>query len=97
MEIPGSEELDVIVVGAGNAATCAALSARENGAQVLMLEIAPEEHQNFAPVIAMCLLLPKALADLAFTCLVSLARPRGVEPLTPRSVVRDAALIPKSP
>ncbi len=34
---------DVIVVGAGNAATCAALSARENGASVLMLEIAPEE------------------------------------------------------
>ena len=32
MEIPGSEALDVIVVGAGNAATCAALSARENGA-----------------------------------------------------------------
>jgi tricarballylate dehydrogenase len=43
MEIPGSEDLDVIVVGAGNAATCAALSARENGARVLMLEIAPEE------------------------------------------------------
>src|SRR6266513_915800 len=37
------EDLDVIVVGAGNAATCAALSARENGARVAMLEIAPEE------------------------------------------------------
>ncbi len=36
------ENLDVIVVGAGNAATCAALSARENGARVAMLEIAPE-------------------------------------------------------
>src|SRR5215469_6734777 len=36
-------ERDIIVVGAGNAATCAALSARENGASVLMLEIAPEE------------------------------------------------------
>ena len=43
MEIAGSENLDVIVVGAGNAATCAALSAREAGARVLMLEIAPEE------------------------------------------------------
>src|SRR6516162_3131245 len=43
MESIGREELDVIVVGAGNAATCAALSARENGARVLMLEIAPEE------------------------------------------------------
>src|ERR1700732_4564944 len=36
-------ERDVIVVGAGNAATCAALSARENGASVLMLEIAPRD------------------------------------------------------
>ena len=36
-------QTDIIVVGAGNAATCAALSARENGASVLMLEIAPED------------------------------------------------------
>jgi tricarballylate dehydrogenase len=36
---------DVIVVGAGNAATCAALSAREHGARVLMLEIAPEDQR----------------------------------------------------
>ena len=43
MESIGREEFDVIVVGAGNAATCAALSAREHGARVLMLEIAPEE------------------------------------------------------
>src|SRR6202035_508466 len=40
MEIAGR---DVIVVGAGNAATCAALSAAENGASVLMLEIAPQD------------------------------------------------------
>ena len=43
MDIAGGEKFDVIVVGAGNAATCAALSAREDGARVLMLEIAPEE------------------------------------------------------
>src|SRR5262249_53524795 len=43
METIRREEIDVIVVGAGNAATCAALSARENDARVLMLEIAPEE------------------------------------------------------
>src|SRR6516162_37498 len=43
MDIAGGEQFDVIVVGAGNAATCAALSARDSGARVLMLEVAPEE------------------------------------------------------
>src|SRR5689334_9511851 len=37
------DEVDVIVVGAGNAAACAALSAAEQGASVLMVESAPEE------------------------------------------------------
>ena len=32
---------DVIVIGAGNAASCAALAARESGAKVIMLEAAP--------------------------------------------------------
>ncbi len=36
------ETIDIIVVGGGNAALCAALSARENGARVLVLERAPE-------------------------------------------------------
>ena len=43
MDIAAAENVDVIVVGAGNAATCAALSAHEAGAHVVMLEIAPED------------------------------------------------------
>ncbi len=37
------EQFDVIVVGAGNAAMCAAMSAHENGAKVCILERANEE------------------------------------------------------
>ncbi|HET8722067.1 MAG TPA: FAD-dependent tricarballylate dehydrogenase TcuA [Nitrospira sp.] len=37
---------DVLVVGAGNAALCAALSAHENGARVLVLEAAPFEERG---------------------------------------------------
>ena len=37
---------DVVVVGGGNAALCAALSARENGASVLLLERAPADERG---------------------------------------------------
>jgi len=37
-----AEHYDVVVVGAGNAAMCAALAAHEGGARVLVLERAPE-------------------------------------------------------
>ncbi|HSN40583.1 MAG TPA: FAD-dependent tricarballylate dehydrogenase TcuA [Burkholderiales bacterium] len=40
------QEYDVIVVGKGNAALCAALSARERGAKVAMLEAASEEESG---------------------------------------------------
>jgi tricarballylate dehydrogenase len=36
-------EVDVLVIGGGNAALCAALMARENGASVMLLEAAPRE------------------------------------------------------
>ena len=37
---------DVIVVGGGNAALCAALSAREQGSSVLLLERAPRDERG---------------------------------------------------
>ena len=37
------QDWDVVVIGAGNAAGCAALAAREHGATVAMLECAPED------------------------------------------------------
>ncbi len=39
-------ETDVVVVGAGNAALCAALAARQQGARVLVLERAPERERG---------------------------------------------------
>src|SRR5665811_1907151 len=44
MAIP--ERVDVVVVGAGNAAMCAALAAREAGATVLVLESANEAERG---------------------------------------------------
>ena len=39
-------QYDVIVVGGGNAALCAAISAADEGAKVLLLERAPEEDRG---------------------------------------------------
>lgn len=40
------EIFDVAVIGGGNAALCAALSAHENGARVVVIERAPKEHRG---------------------------------------------------
>ena len=42
----GQRDADVIVVGAGNAALCAALAASEQGARVAVVERAPEEESG---------------------------------------------------
>ncbi|MGH2520595.1 MAG: FAD-dependent oxidoreductase, partial [Chloroflexota bacterium] len=39
-------EYDVVVLGAGNAALCAALAARERGARVLVVEKAPQDERG---------------------------------------------------
>ena len=46
--MPNPEHLktDVLVVGGGNAALCAAITAREAGAKVLLLESAPREFRG---------------------------------------------------
>ncbi len=41
-----NDRYDVIVVGAGNAALCAALAAREQGMKTLVLERAPESERG---------------------------------------------------
>src|SRR3954464_6345718 len=46
---------DVIVVGAGNAALCAALAARETAQKVLVLERAPEEESGGYSCFSACL------------------------------------------
>jgi tricarballylate dehydrogenase len=40
------DKIDVLVIGGGNAAMCAALSARREGAEVLVLEGAPEHFRG---------------------------------------------------
>ena len=44
--MPEDFAADIVVVGAGTAGLCAALSACESGAAILLLEAAPEQHRG---------------------------------------------------
>lgn len=46
MKLEYHDVADVVVIGAGNAAICAAISARENGAKTIVLEKAPEKEKG---------------------------------------------------
>ena len=46
MDSESGNEYDVIVVGGGNAALCAAISAAEQGGRVLLLERSPESERG---------------------------------------------------
>lgn len=39
-------EIDVLVIGGGNAALCAAITAAKEGAKVLILEAAPKAYRG---------------------------------------------------
>jgi tricarballylate dehydrogenase len=41
-----TKPFDIIVVGGGNAALCAAIEAAETGARVLILEAAPKDYRG---------------------------------------------------
>src|SRR5210317_2094661 len=40
------DNFDIVIVGGGNAALCAAITAAENGAKVLILEAAPKPYRG---------------------------------------------------
>ena len=41
-----SDQVDVVVIGGGNAALCAAITAAELGARVLIMEAAPKDYRG---------------------------------------------------
>jgi tricarballylate dehydrogenase len=95
----GREAWDVIVVGGGNAALCAALAAREAGASVLLLEKAPEAERggNSLFTAGGFRLAHRGLEDLRRDVLVDLtegeARAVEVPPYTEETFFDDLARV----
>src|SRR3546814_2141512 len=87
----------VVVVGAGNAALCAAMAARENGAEVLILEAAPEHEKGgnsyfTAGGFRFCHSGIEDAASEVLTDLSAAEREQIVLPVHDRNVFYDALL-----
>ena len=76
-----SKDYDVVVVGAGNAAFCAALAAQEKGARVLVLERAPEDEAGGNSRFT------AGLMRVAYNGVEDLKRP--IPDLTPEEIARS--------
>src|ERR1700759_741833 len=81
---------DVIVVGAGNAALCAALAAQEQGAKVLVLEKASEEERggNSTFTAGGFRFVHNGVDDLRKDVLIDLSAQRGRKSKSPPSTRR---------
>ncbi len=91
--MPWKQAWDVVVVGAGNAALCAAISARENGASVLIVEKASyEERGGNSAFTAGAMRVPLYSSEELFTLIPQLrenADQLAFTPYTKEQMVAD--------